>query len=211
MQIIRRKSDNVVLYLFDDAALIQITNQGMTGSVNAIDILPETHDLLTGVDAPELFVGGVLAWDNGWQVTDQVAIDAAAAKQMADQQQKIADLCLSIDSKADAARLIIAGDPLRVVEYQRAEAEATAFAAADYTGTVPPTVASWAAAKQWTARESTDDILRASLAWNSALYAFRDIRLKGKEAVKAATDSTAAQTAAATAIAQINAVLAQVA
>jgi len=122
----------------------------------------------------------------------------------------IADLCLKIDQEADAARLLIVGDSLRVVEYQRAEAEAKVFAAAGYTGTVPPSIVSWAEAKGWSAQDATDDILRASTAWNAALYAFRDIRLKGKEAVRNVASSSAAQTAADAAIAQINAILAQV-
>ena len=119
------------------------------------------------------------------------------------------ELCKLIDDTADSARLTIAGDPLRVVEYQRAETEAKAFATDGYTGTTPPSVASWAEAKGWTAQEAADDILRASAAWNAALYAFRDIRLKGKEAVKIAVQADA-QAAADAAIAQINAVLAQV-
>lgn len=47
--------------------------------------------------------------------------------------------------------------------------------------------------------------------WNAALYALRDIRLKGKEAVKAADTAADAQAAAASAEAQIKAVLDQVA
>lgn len=119
------------------------------------------------------------------------------------------ELCQLIDDTADSARLTIAGDSLRVVEYQRAETEAKAFAAAGYSGTTPPSVASWAEAKGWTDQEATDDILRASAAWNTALYAFRDIRLKGKEVVKTA-DPADAQATADAAIAQIYAVLAQV-
>lgn len=121
-----------------------------------------------------------------------------------------ADLCARIDRKADAARLKIAGDPLRVIEYQKAEEEAAAYKAAGYTGTVPPMVLSWAEAKGWTAQAAADDILTVSAGWRQALYALRDIRLKGKEAIRAGADEAAANAAADAASGQIQAVLAAV-
>lgn len=119
-----------------------------------------------------------------------------------------AALCARIDAEADAARLKIAGDPLRVVEYERAATEAAEFKAAGYTGTVPPTVLSWAEAKALTAQAAADDILTVSALWNQALYALRDIRLKGKESTKATTTEAAANMAADAASDQIAAVLA---
>ncbi len=119
-----------------------------------------------------------------------------------------ADLCARIDHEADAARLKIAGDPLRVIEYQKAEEEAAAYKAAGYTGTVPPMVLSWAEAKGWTSQQATDDILAVAAAWRQALYSLRDIRLKGKESTKATTTESAANTAADAASDQIAAVLA---
>lgn len=118
-----------------------------------------------------------------------------------------AKLCVQIDRDSDAARLRIAGDPLRAIEYQLAEQEAAAYRAAGYSGAVGGAVQSWADAKGWTAQAAADDILVVAAAWNQALYALRDIRLKGKEAVKAATDESAATTAADAAISQIQAVL----
>lgn len=122
--------------------------------------------------------------------------------------EQITALCLQVDTAADAARLKIAGDPLRVVEYERAATEAQAFKAAGYTGATPPTVASWAEAKNWTAQQAADDILAVSVAWNMAMYALRDIRLKGKEAIRAAADTETATAAATAASDQIQAVLA---
>ena len=119
-------------------------------------------------------------------------------------------LCTRVDSEADAARLKIAGDPLRVVEYERAAAEAQAFKDSGYTGTIPPSVLSWAEAKAWTAQAAADDILTVSALWNQALYALRDIRLKGKEAIRAGADEAAANTAADAASGQIAAVLAAI-
>lgn len=121
--------------------------------------------------------------------------------------EQITALCLQVDTAADAARLKIAGDPLRVVEYDRAATEAQAFKESGYTGATPPTVASWAVAKNWTAQQSADDILAVSAAWNAALYALRDIRLKGKEAIKASADAETATAAATASSDQIKAVL----
>lgn len=119
-----------------------------------------------------------------------------------------ADLCARIDREADAARLKIAGDPLRVIEYQKAEEEAAAYKAAGYTGTVPPMVLSWAEAKGWTSQQATDDILAVAAAWRQALYSLRDIRLKGKESVKAEADDAGAHTTADSTSGQIATVLA---
>jgi hypothetical protein len=97
------------------------------------------------------------------------------------------------------------------VEYQQTQLQAKAFAAAEYNGTVPPMVKSWAEAMNWTAQEAADDILRASALWNTILYELRRIRLLGKAAVKSSKSIADAQDAAATAEVQIKNVLAQVA
>ena len=45
-----------------------------------------------------------------------------------------------IDDAADAARRAVLGDSLRALEYQRAAAEARAFAAGGYVGDMPSSV-----------------------------------------------------------------------
>ncbi len=110
-----------------------------------------------------------------------------------------------IDDAADMARLAVVGDPLRATEYQMAEAEAKAYQAAGYTGEVPLSVASWAEAKQWTAKQAAESILAEAAAWNSALYAIRDVRLKAKEAVRNAPTAEAADAITDAAIDGINA------
>lgn len=114
-------------------------------------------------------------------------------------------LCLAIDATADAARLTVVGDPLRVVEYERAAAEAQGFADAGYVGAVPLSVKSWAEAKDWTGQQAADDILAASAQWNSLMYSIRDVRLKAKEEVKSAADAITAQSIADAVIIQIKA------
>jgi hypothetical protein len=95
-----------------------------------------------------------------------------------------------IDAAADAARLKVVGDPVRMKEYETAEAQATQFKAANYEGTVPQYVKSWQEAKMWTAQQACDDILAASVRWNMALAMLRDVRLKTKEAIRRSTTKT---------------------
>lgn len=116
-----------------------------------------------------------------------------------------ASLIADIDRRADALRWSIVGDPVRVEEYRLARDEAAAYIAANYTGTVPPTVQAWATAKNWAAQHAADDIAATAQAWEAALYAIRSIRLIGKESVRSAATDSAAQMAYDTALAQLSA------
>lgn len=117
-------------------------------------------------------------------------------------------LCASIDAAADAARLAVAGDPLRAAEYQIAEAEARAYQAAGYVGECPRSVKSWAEAKNWSPKQAADNIIAEAAAWNAALYAIRDARLKAKEGVR---NALTAESASEIAEAAINGIKAKVA
>jgi hypothetical protein len=93
---------------------------------------------------------------------------------------------LAIDADVDAIYAAVIGN--RAVEYALAETDALDFKAAGYTGTVPSSVASWAAAKGWTAQQAADDILATATAWRTAQQAIRAARLVRKEQCRAATD-----------------------
>ncbi|CCF95833.1 phage tail protein [Ralstonia solanacearum] len=116
-------------------------------------------------------------------------------------------LCDQLDAAADAVRLAVVGDPLRVVEYQRAAEEAQAYQAAGYAGDVPLSVKSAADAKGETARQAADDILAMHAAWNAALYDIRARRLAGKEEIRNATAEDAAGAVADRVIAGVRGVL----
>ena len=116
-------------------------------------------------------------------------------------------LCARIDAAADRARAKVAGDPLRAVEYERAAAEAQAFAAADYQGEVPRTVAAWAINGR-TPRQAADSILAEAAAYTEALYQIRETRLQAKELIRQAMaegDSARAEDIAAETVAAIEA------
>lgn len=114
---------------------------------------------------------------------------------------------MRIDTAADAARRTVAGDPLRAVEYERAAAEAQAFAAADYQGEVPRTVSAWAINGR-TPRQAADSILAEAAAYTEALYQIRETRLQAKELIRQAMaegDSAQAVDIAAETVAAIEA------
>lgn len=115
----------------------------------------------------------------------------------------IAVACQQIDAAADAARLSVVVDPLRALEYDRAASEAELYKNTGYQGDIPPTVASWAEAKGISGQEATDSILAEASAWNAALYAIRDARLKGKETVKVEASHDQVEAAADAAITAI--------
>lgn len=112
---------------------------------------------------------------------------------------------LQIDHAADAARVAVLGDSLRALEYERAASEARAFAAADYVGVMPPAVQAWADAAELDPQAAADSIIAEADAWETAMYAIRAARLKGKQRVLKAVSHDAAEALADEAIAAIRA------
>ena len=95
-------------------------------------------------------------------------------------------LMLQIDADTDAIYRAVEGD--RTTEYLRAEEEAKAFKEANYTGTVPDSVASWASAKGESATWATDDILTTARGWRQAQSSIRATRLTCKERARVESD-----------------------
>jgi hypothetical protein len=119
-------------------------------------------------------------------------------------------LCAQIDGAADQVYIAIGGpSPGRLAEYQQANADAQAFKAAGYTGTVPATIACWVTASGMTTQAATDNIIATAAAWISVLENIREARLIGKKNVNTATNTADAQAAANNAITQIQATQAQ--
>lgn len=94
------------------------------------------------------------------------------------------DFAKMVDAQVDAIYTAVQGE--RVTEYMLAESDATAYKSAGYAGTVPSSVASWAAAKAKDAKWAADDILATATAWRGAQGAIRAQRLAIKEQVKIA-------------------------
>lgn len=136
-----------------------------------------------------------------WQMPERVAVDARELS------ATITKAVVMVDREADAARAAVVGDPVRVKEYERAQAQAEAFRDANFSGTVPPCVACWATAKEWTAQQATEDILAASARWLGALDGIRALRLQTKEDIRRATTNAQVDTLLATFTATLTAAM----
>lgn len=94
-------------------------------------------------------------------------------------------LISKIDRDVDAIYEEVIGN--RGEEYTTARNEAVEFRDADYQGKVPPSVESWAVAKNWTAKKAADDILEAAARLSNLRENIRAQRLLKKEQVRAAS------------------------
>lgn len=87
-----------------------------------------------------------------------------------------------IDADVDAIYEAAIGN--RATEYSEAEAQATTFKTAGYTGTVPAYVASWLSNNTkgfTTASQATDDIIAQANGWRGAAASIRTNRLLAKK------------------------------
>lgn len=82
MKIIRRRSDGIVSYFFNDEDEVVLTETHLYGVVIAADIKLSTHELLLNVTQPSLVkLGGVLSYTNdAWAVVDQSRYDGHVAE-----------------------------------------------------------------------------------------------------------------------------------
>jgi hypothetical protein len=103
--------------------------------------------------------------------------------------ERIAAAARQIDADADAIYGAVLGN--RGEEYKNAEADALAYQAAGYQGTVPGGVASWATASGITAQDAADDILATAANWRGAMAQIRAERLLCKKLAEAAVDQAA--------------------
>jgi hypothetical protein len=101
------------------------------------------------------------------------------------EQQEAERLCLNVDAVADSARNLLAGDPLKAMEYAQAAADAQAFMEEGYPKKeVPLSVSAWVV-KGRTARQAADQIIAKAAQFQEGLLTIRSLRLKAKEQIKA--------------------------
>jgi len=81
MKIVRRRADNVVLYVRPETERVEIREDGLWfGRARALDINSTDHEVIEGVPLPQWFIGGLMAWDGQWSIPDQAAYDAALSQ-----------------------------------------------------------------------------------------------------------------------------------
>jgi hypothetical protein len=198
MKIIKRNSDNVVIYAGEALTLDSRASNGEWVDANASTA---THTLIDGVTLPADFMGGQHTFDGAWAYT--VAGQAAADSVLA---AKKSAWFKAIDAAAIAVydRPTTLGD-----EYKGREAEAISYQASGYTGTVPPRIEGFATPAGLTAQAATDLILTQAAKLRGALASIADLRMQKYAVNRAATegDALAVYIQAMTSIAAIAAAL----
>lgn len=131
MQIVRRKSDNRVQYLFTDGDDVVITDNALTSPLVALDITTATHEVVVGVPAPAFWVGGAFLWDGGaWAVVDVSAVAAAQAAHIASIQTRI-----DVMAKAKRDSVVAAISAAEMASWSIKRGEAMAYQAAGAAAT----------------------------------------------------------------------------
>ncbi len=95
--------------------------------------------------------------------------------------------CTTLDDHSEVARQAAIVNDHRTIEYEYTAQAAVKFKEANYEGTVPAAVDSWAAASGKTPQEACDDILERRDLCISALLTIRDQRLRGKAEIRSKT------------------------
>lgn len=90
------------------------------------------------------------------------------------------------DNECDDIYFTVMG--FRDIEYINAEAQAIAYQAAGYTGTIPPLVAAYASGAGISAQAATEYTLALAAAWRPAMKAIRAYRTAAKTETIAATN-----------------------
>ena len=194
MQIIRHRETLAVSYMLPDGAAVLLDAAGLRApGMHALDVTATTHELLQSIPAPAVWVGSAMAWDAGWVVLDQSAIDAALAAQAAARQHARAALATAID---EAVAAIYSRFTRFQLEYTERESQAQAYKDAGYTGPVPPRVAEFATPAGMPAQAATDLILAQAVNLRAAQGALSALRMRKYEVLRAATDEQAQAVAA---------------
>ena len=179
MNIIKRKSDNVVIFRGSDLILDE---NGCSGKGWKFNKIPSADLVLESVsDIPEDFIMGMWTYASGmWALT--AAGDIENNKEIATNKS---DALLSIDKLSDDIVTTVIGR--RDTEYLMAEQQAKAYIDAGYKGDTYPYVDSWAQAKSSDQKWAADNIIETAGVWRAAQSDMRKKRLKSKEDIRNAT------------------------
>lgn len=124
-----------------------------------------------------------LVWSGGNPLPTKAELDAAMLN------ISRSDLIVKVDSIADEVYLVAVSSPAKLLEYQEAEKEASAFKLDPEN--IGSFVVCWATAKGWTNDAAADDILATSERFRQAMLFIRTERLAAKESIRSSNDLTA--------------------
>ena len=191
MKIARRKADNIVDFIFSDAAVLILTDNRLSevGGLSMPGVKAITHEIIRAPEPP-VFVPGAMTYSDGWGYFNTAAV---AAKLLP---VKTAGIVAEFNGAVAAMKAGYSDDEVKSWDKQEAEAEAVL---ADPL-TVTPLLSARVAR-----RGDTVAALAATVAANAAMFtsAYGDALglLHSRQVVLAAIDLTAVD-----AIDQINAV-----
>lgn len=176
MNIIKRKSDNVVIFNGD---YLVLDKNGCRGKGWEFNKIPSNELVLEQVDnLPVGFAPGLCTYLNGvWAKTaeaNEIAI------QDLDTHAKRA--LIVVDELSDALVTTVIGR--RDTEYLMAEKQAQAYIDANYKGVTFPYVDSWAQAKGADQKWAADNIIETASNWRAVQSDMRAKRLKAKEDIR---------------------------
>lgn len=176
MNIIKRKSDNVVIFKGDDLALTEAGCRGKGWEFNKMpfgDLILEKVD-----DLPAGFVPGLCTYSDGvWGKTTE-ATDIA----IRDLNAYVKQALMEVDGLSDVVVTTVIGR--RDTEYLMAEKQAQAYIDANYKGDTFPYVDSWAQAKKLDQKWAADNIIETAIMWRTVQADMRAKRLKFKEDIR---------------------------
>lgn len=183
MQAVIESTTGRALYLFNDGENVEITASGLTGpNLRALDIKPDTHEIVTTPQPPGLWLGWAWKWDSAWSVVDQTLYDAFVAERLA--QAKAAAIA-RINAEAGAERekyiTVTIGQEGTYIEKK---AEAIAFAGGG--GGPFPYLEAEAEACSVTVADIADSVNAAAAAWTVVNAAIEGKRRGGVVSVEAA-------------------------
>lgn len=176
MKIIKRKSDNVIIFKGDD---LKLDKSGCTGKGWAFNKIPSSDLVLEEVqEFPAGFLVGACSYSYGeWSKTD-----AGTEINNKEFDGSIDKALSEIDSLSDELVNSLIGR--RDTEYLMAEKQAQAYIDAKYKGETFPYVSSWAKAKNQTEKWAADNIIETANSWRSTQSDVREKRLAHKERIR---------------------------
>lgn len=179
MNIVKRKSDNVVIFKGDDLVL---DKNGCRGKGWEFNKIPASDLILEKVDEiPIGFVPGLCTYSNGvWGKT--IEANEIATRDLSTYANQA---LMVVDGSSDALVTAVIGR--RDTEYLMAEKQAQEFIDAGYKGDTFPYVDSWAQAKKSDQKWAADNIIETAANWRTVQSDMRAKRLKAKEDIRNAT------------------------
>lgn len=176
MNIIKRKSDNVVIFKGEDLVL---DKNGCRGKGWEFNKIPASELVLEKVgELPAGFVPGLCTYSEGvWGKTVEATEIATR-----DLDTYTRHALMVVDELSDVLVNAVIGR--RDTEYLMAEKQAQEFVDAGYKGDTFPYVDSWAQAKQSDQKWAADNIIETAANWRAVQSDMRAKRLKAKEDIR---------------------------